>query len=67
MAQTVEPVDAVIISGARRGEIIRLPEREADVSEEDLRKLNQVLDELIGAIDRVTAEVRATTAMFRAE
>lgn len=34
MAQTIEQIEAVIISGPRKGEIIRMPEDElAEVSE----------------------------------
>lgn len=54
-------VEAVIISGPRRGEIIRLPDETiAEVSDEDIRALNTALDELTVAIERVTREVRAT-------
>jgi hypothetical protein len=55
-------VEAVIISGPRRGEIIQLlAEDIAEVSNEDLQLLNGALDGLIGTIDRVAAEVHATT------
>jgi hypothetical protein len=55
-------VEAVIISGPRRGEIIQLPDEDiAEVSNEDIQLLNKALDELIGAIDKVATEVRATT------
>ena len=59
---TVESVvEAVIISGPRRGEIIQLPdEGMGEVSNEDIQLLDKALDELIGAIDRVATEVRAT-------
>jgi hypothetical protein len=61
MAQAAEPIEAVIISGPRRGEIIRLPDEAlAEVSDEDLKVLNEALDGLIAAIDRVSTEVRAT-------
>jgi hypothetical protein len=59
-------VEAVIISGPRRGEIIQLPAEEiAAMSNEDIQLLNEALDELIGAIDRVATEVRATSEAFR--
>jgi hypothetical protein len=59
-------VEAVIISGPRRGEIIQLPDEEiAVMSNEDIQLLNEALDELIGAIDRVATEVRATSEAFR--
>jgi hypothetical protein len=54
-------VEAVIISGPRRGEIIQLSDEDlAAVSNENIRLLNKALDGLIGAIDRVATEVRAT-------
>jgi hypothetical protein len=53
-------VEAVIISGPRRGEIIQLLDEDiAEASNEDIQLLNEALDELIGAIDRVATEVRA--------
>jgi predicted nucleic acid-binding protein len=59
-------VEAVIISGPRRGEIIRLPDEViAEVSDDDIQVLNAALDELITAIDRVAIEVRATTDTLR--
>lgn len=61
MAGTIEPVDAVIISGTRRGEIVRLPSALPAVTDEDIQMLNAALDEVIAAVARVAAEVRATT------
>jgi hypothetical protein len=59
-------VEAVIISGPRRGEIIQLPDEDiAEVSNEDIQLLNEALDELISAIDRVATEMRATSEAFR--
>jgi hypothetical protein len=47
-------VEDVMISGPRRGEIIQLLDEDiAEVSNEDIQLLNEALDELIGAIDRV--------------
>jgi hypothetical protein len=55
-------VEAVIISGPRRGDIIQLlDENIVEVSNEDIQLLNEALDGLIGAIDRVATEVRATS------
>ena len=55
-------VEAVIISGPRRGEIIQLLDEDiAEVSNEDLQLLNEALDGLIGAIDGVATEVRDTS------
>lgn len=66
MARTVEPVEAVIISGPRRGEIIHLPvEALAEMPGEDLRMLDEALDTLIAAIERLSTEVRATNEMLR--
>jgi hypothetical protein len=54
-------VEAVIISGPRRGEIIQLLDEDiAAVSNDDIRLLNETLDGLIGEIERVATEVRAT-------
>jgi hypothetical protein len=58
-------VEAVIISGPRRGEIIQLPDEEiAAMSNEDIQLLNEALDELIGAIDKIATEVRGTIEAF---
>jgi hypothetical protein len=66
MAQTAEPMEAVIISGLRRGEIIQLPEAAlAEVSGEDIKILNEALDELLTALARVSTEVRATIEMLQ--
>jgi len=55
-------VEAVIISGPRRGEIIQLLDEDiAEVANEDIQLLNEALDGLIGAIHRVATEVRATS------
>lgn len=55
-------LEAVIISGPRRGEIVRLLDEDiVDVSDEDMQVLSAALDGLIVAIDRVATEVRATT------
>jgi hypothetical protein len=58
-------VEAVIISGPRRGGIIQLPAEDiAEVSNEDIQLLNKALDELIGAIDKIATEVRGTIEAF---
>jgi hypothetical protein len=50
------------ISGPRRGEIIQLLDEDiAEISKEDIQLLDEALDGLIGAIDRVATEVRATS------
>ena len=54
-------VEAVIISGPRRGEIIQLPDAAvAEASDEELQALSEALDALSAAIGRVATEVRAT-------
>ena len=54
-------VEAVIISGPRRGEIVQLSDVAiAEVSDVDIITLNEALDGLLVALDRVAAEVRAT-------
>jgi hypothetical protein len=59
-------VEAVIISGPRRGEIIQLSDEAiAEASDEDIQGLNEALDGLIGAIDRLDSEVRATIEALR--
>jgi hypothetical protein len=59
-------VEAVIISGPRRGEIVRLPDEAiTEVSDEDLQALNAALDDLIVAIERVATEVQATVETLR--
>jgi hypothetical protein len=59
-------VEAVIISGPNRGEIIHLAdEAVVEVSDEDMGALNEALDALIGAIERVTTEMRTTIMALR--
>lgn len=59
-------VEAVIISGPKRGEIIQLAEDTmAEVSERDITALNESLDELIIAIEKVAGEIRTTVAVLR--
>jgi hypothetical protein len=59
-------VEAVIISGPRRGEIVRLPDEAiTEVLDEDLQALNAALDDLIVAIERVATEVQATVETLR--
>jgi hypothetical protein len=54
-------VEAVIISGPRRGEIVQLSDEAiAEVSDADITALNEALDGLLVALDHVAAEVRAT-------
>jgi hypothetical protein len=54
-------VEAVIISGPRRGEIIQLSDEAiAEVSDADITVLNEALDGLLVALDHVADEVHAT-------
>jgi hypothetical protein len=54
-------VEAVIISGPRRGEIVQIAdETVVEVSDEDVVALNAALDDLLVAIDRVATEMRTT-------
>jgi hypothetical protein len=67
VAHIAEPIEAVIISGPRRGEIIRLPvDALAEVTAEvDIEMLNEALDMLITAIEWLSAEMRATSAALQ--
>jgi hypothetical protein len=66
MTQVVETVEAVIITGDRRGEIIRLDEDTLGaVSPTELNALNEALDSLLGAVDRLAAEVRAANQALK--
>ncbi len=57
MAQTLE---AVILSGPRRGEIVTLPADTPDQpGAKDMETLNGALDELNSALERVASELRA--------
>jgi hypothetical protein len=58
-------VEAVIISGPRRGEIVQLSnDAIAEVSDIDIIALNEALDGLLVTLDRVAAGVRATFEAF---
>ena len=58
-------VEAVIIPGPRRGEIVRLADEAiAEVSDADITALNEALDGLLVALDRVVTEVRAILEAF---
>jgi hypothetical protein len=63
MAQNVE---AVIISGPRRGEIVQLPEEALpELSDAELERLNAGLDDVIAAIDRLSVEYLASTEALK--
>ena len=68
MPQAVESVEAVIISGSRKGEIVRLPDIfSGELVTEDVEALNVSLNDLIAAMDRLSTEVRATVSSLRAQ
>jgi len=68
MPATMEPPEAVIISGPRRGEIIRLPfEWPADESAGEIQALNEALDRLDLCLQRFSFELRETTRALRLE
>ena len=63
----VETVEAVIISGPRRGEIVRLPEDAIpELSEEEVKLFNAGLDMVEAALDRFEATVQSAIAQFSA-
>jgi hypothetical protein len=58
-------VEAVIISGPRRGEIVQLSDEAiTEVSDADITVLNEALDGLLVALDHVVIEVRDTLEAF---
>jgi hypothetical protein len=61
-----QSVEAVIISGPRRGEIVQLTEDSlSELSDSDLDRLNAGLDDVIAAIDRLSSEYRTSTAVLK--
>ena len=54
-----EPVEAVIISGPRKGDIIALPDLPSEVHAEEWALLDEALDGLLAAIERVATRVRS--------
>jgi hypothetical protein len=68
VAHIIEPIEAVIISGPRRGEIIRLPAEtvaEMTAADVDIEMLNGTLDLLITAIEKLSTEIRATSTTLQ--
>jgi len=58
--------EAVIISGPRRGEIVRWPKNgEPDVTTEEFVMLNEALNKLNASLRKLSAEIRKTTQAFR--
>jgi len=63
MSQTVE---VVVISGPRKGEIFELPSEKLDeITEEEANLLDSALDEVIAAVERLTAVYRASNAALK--
>jgi hypothetical protein len=59
-------IEAVILTGPRRGDIIQLPEQSVpELSDEELKLLNAGLDDVIAAIDRLSAEYRSSTQALK--
>jgi hypothetical protein len=56
---TAEPMEAVIISGPRKGEIVTLTNGTIDINDEIWTILNEVLDGLSAAIEQVRDSVRS--------
>jgi hypothetical protein len=56
---TAEPMEAVIISGPRKGEIITVSNGATDVSEEAWAAFDQALDMVLAAVERLDAKVEA--------
>jgi hypothetical protein len=62
-----EAEEAVIISGPRRGEIVRLPVGAIpEVSDEEIRLLNAALDQVEAALDRFETTVESAIETFSA-
>jgi hypothetical protein len=60
-------VEAVIISGPRRGEIVQLAEDSIpEISEEELKLLNAGLDQVEAALGRFEATVESAIEQFSA-
>jgi hypothetical protein len=60
-------IEAVIISGPRRGEIVQLPEDAIpEISEAEVKLLNAGLDQVEAALDRFEAAVETAIERFSA-
>jgi hypothetical protein len=60
MTPILDNLEAVILSGPRRGEIITLPAEVPKTGSEEIEALNTVLNELNLALERVSTELRTT-------
>lgn len=59
MGQNTATAEAVIISGPRCGEIVQLDNGMIiDLSDSEIKSLNEVLDQVIVALDRLSEEYR---------
>ena len=66
MPATAEPFEAVIITGPRRGEIVRWPVPSTPpLDQGELRALNRALDDFNAAIENVARELRTTLRAIR--
>jgi hypothetical protein len=64
---SAEPVEAVIISGPRRGEIIRLPaDAIPELSDEEIKLVDEALDMVDAALGRFESTVESAIARFSA-
>ncbi len=59
MTVTAEPSEAVIISGPHKGEIVTLTNGTIDISDELWGMLDEALDGLLAAVDRLDARIEA--------
>jgi transposase-like protein len=60
MTPTAEALEAVILSGPRRGEIVTFPAGNPEQpNPKEVEALNRVLDELNEALSNVSTELRA--------
>jgi hypothetical protein len=68
MAQAMESIEAVIISGARKGQIIAVPEREPELTPHEESLLNAVVadaQQLVKSLRAVTDEAEALLKELR--
>jgi hypothetical protein len=73
MSETIAPekVEAVVISGPNRGQIIELPLEPGNrltigkPSDEELRLLNEALDQVLASFDRLEQQIQETTRAFK--
>jgi hypothetical protein len=66
-SNVADATEAVIISGKRRGEIIRLNGVDTIISDAELSALNEALDQLNTKLARVSKEVRACSKLLKTQ